>query len=86
MKGIFMKWVFMISWLVSALAAINVGLAPFNFDFFRTEFFLMNMGNLAAPLSYLILISGLISLGLFVMSCMGHCSCEKCNGSSSCGC
>ncbi len=87
MKGLLMKWVFMISWAISALVAINVGLAPFGFDFFTTEFVLMNLYRFIAPIHYIILISGLISLGLFVMSCSGHCSCDKCNGSkSSCGC
>lgn len=82
MKGMFMKVIFMVAWLVSSLAAINVGLAPFNFDFFRTEFFLMNMSNLAAPICYLILASGLISLASFVMSCTRG----KHKDSSSCGC
>lgn len=80
MKGLFMKWVFMLSWLISALATINVGLAPFDFDFFRTEFALTNLFNLMAPMHYVILASGLISLALFVMSAAGNCGCGVCNG------
>ncbi len=86
MKNPLMKWVLMLSWLISALAAINVGLCPFGFDFFKTEFVFMNLSNFVAPMHYIILIAGLISLGLFVMSCMGHCGCKKGNGKSSCGC
>ena len=80
MKGMFSKWIFMLSWVISALVAVNVGLAPFGFDFFRTEFVLMNLYNLLVPIHYIILASGLISLALFVMSLSGHCGCGSCNG------
>jgi hypothetical protein len=82
MKHVVLRWVGMLSWLITALAAINVGLRPMNFDFFSTEFMLVNMPQFIEPLQYLILIAGLISLALFVMSLTGSgCSCN--NG---CGC
>lgn len=80
MKNPVLRWVFMLSWLVSALATINVGLAPFGFDFFRTEFAMMNLYNLMAPMHYVILASGLISFALFVMSLSGTCGCGSCSG------
>jgi hypothetical protein len=83
MKHPVLKWVFMVSWLISALATINVGLAPFGFDFFRTEFAMMNLYNLMAPIHYVILASGLISLALFVMSLSGTCGCGSSNGKRS---
>lgn len=86
MKGGIMRWVYMLSWLISGLAAVNVGLHPFGFNFFSTEFVLMNMMGLIGPMHYLILIAGLISLGLFVMSLSGKCHCDRCNGKSSCKC
>lgn len=75
-----MKWVFMLSWVISALATINVGLAPFGFDFFRTDFVQLNLFNMIVPMHYVILASGLISLALFVMSAAGNCGCGSCNG------
>lgn len=72
MKGHFMKWVFMVSWLISALATINVGLEVFNYNFFASEFAFMHLAAFIRPIHYLILASGLISLYLFVMSCLGH--------------
>ena len=75
-----MRWIYMLSWLISSLAAINMGLYPFGYDFFRTEFVLMNLYRFVPAMHYIILISGLISLGLFVMSASGNCGC----GSKSC--
>ena len=80
-----MKWVGLIAWLVSSLAAINLGLAPFGFDFFQTQFIVMNP-QFAAPICYLILASGLVSLALLIMACTGHHGCGKCNGKSKCSC
>lgn len=80
MKHGIMGWIGWISWVVSALASINLGLRPFNYDFFNTEFVMINMPQLIVPLHYLILIAGLVSLAFFVMSMMGYCGCEgKCN-------
>lgn len=86
MHHMLIKWVGMISWAILILAGINIGLRPFGFDFFTTDFVLLNMPQFIIPLHYIILIAALISLGLFVMSLSGHCSCDGCNGKSSCGC
>ncbi len=74
-----MKWFCMFSCLIAALAAINVGLCPFGFDFFKTEFVMMNMAGFVAILHYIILAAGIISLACFVMCCMGNCghSCKS---------
>jgi hypothetical protein len=80
MKHPVLKWVFMVSWLISSLITVNVGLAPFGFDFFRTEFILMNFYRFMTPIYYVILAAGLVSLALFVMSFTGNCACDKCNG------
>lgn len=64
-----MKIVIMTSWLVTALAAINVGLAPVaHFNVFATDFMQNNMAGLIIPLHYLIGICGVISLASFIMA------------------
>lgn len=79
MKGPFCKWVGMISWLVTALVSINAGLRPFNYDFFQTEFAMNNLMGVMTPLHYVVLASGLVSFGLFVMAVSGgHCGCDGC--------
>lgn len=80
MHGLLMKWVFMASWLITALVTINVGLAPFGYNFFQTEFVMVNLFNFITPMLYIILAAGLISLALFVMSAAGNCGCGSCNG------
>lgn len=71
------------SWVITALASINVGLAPMGYDFFQSSFVMNNMMSLIKPMYYIIGIAGLISLAMFVMACMG--GCHKC-GSSNCKC
>ena len=77
MTHLIFRWIGMLAWFFSSVAAINLGLRPFGFDFFTTEFMLLNMPQLIVPLHYVILVSGLISLALFVMSFTGHCSCNS---------
>lgn len=79
MHGLFMRWVEMLSWVISALAAVNIGLAPFGFDFFQTEYMLMHP-QFIEPVCYVVLAAGLISLALFVMALAGHCVCNGCKG------
>jgi hypothetical protein len=83
MKHMLFRWLGLISWLITALISINVGLRPFGYDFMTSEFMLVNMSQFIEPLHYIILIAGIVSLVLLVMSFMWHCS--DCN-SSSCGC
>jgi uncharacterized membrane protein YuzA (DUF378 family) len=71
------------AWLITALVAINVGLAPFNFNFFATDFFQNNLMRFYVPILYLIGIAGIISLAMFIMACTSHC--YKC-GSKKCTC
>lgn len=80
MKHGIMGWIGWFSWVITALASINIGLRPFNYDFFSTEFMMVNMQQFIIPLHYLILVAGLVSLAFFVMGAMGYCGCQgKCN-------
>ena len=85
MKHMIFKWVGIIAWIISACVTINVGLKPFGFNFFQSNFFILNLARFETPIYYIILIAGLCSIGLFVMSLTGFCGCDKC-GKSSCGC
>jgi hypothetical protein len=80
MHGMVMKWVFMISWLITALISINVGMHVFNYDFFRTDFAVMNLYSYMDIIHYIILAAGCVSLALFIMSVAGNCACSSCNG------
>jgi uncharacterized membrane protein YuzA (DUF378 family) len=78
-----MKFLALGSWVITALASINIGLAAMGYDFFQSNFVLTNMMGLIKPMYYIIGIAGLISLVLFIMACMGGCA--KC-GSKDCKC
>ncbi len=80
MKHPFMKWIGRATWLISALVTINVGLSAFQYDFFKSEFAMMNLSGVMMPIYYIILASGLMCLFWFVMACMGECGCSSCNG------
>lgn len=82
-KSPLMAWVGMISWCVTALASINVGLSYFGWNFFSSEFVVKNLDWLVDPLYWLIGISGLVSFIMFILAC--SCWCSSCNGSE-CGC
>lgn len=69
-----------ITWAITALASLHIGLTLFGIDISRSMFFLMLPG-LARLLKVVIGLSGLISLGMMIMSC-GKCGC----GSSGCTC
>ncbi len=78
-----MKWLCMLSCIISSVAAINLGLVPFGYDFFRSNFVLMNMTGFIAPMYYIVLLAGIISLACFIMCVTGNC-CNSCNGKSCC--
>jgi uncharacterized membrane protein YuzA (DUF378 family) len=75
----FGKIVGLIAWLITALAAINVGLMPVGYDFFKLPFVQNNLQSLIVPLYYLIGVAGVISLvGFFiVLTSESHCGCHK---------
>lgn len=69
----------LVAWVVTALAAINVGLLPFGYDFFKLPFVQNNIPQLVTPLYYLIGVAGVVSLVLFFMACTsGCCMCGGC--------
>ncbi|HRN77887.1 MAG TPA: hypothetical protein PLU71_01490 [Candidatus Dependentiae bacterium] len=68
------------AWIITGLAALNIGLMPFGFDIFSTNFLMFNYPQLSVILRYLIGISGIISLAAFFLSIgkHGNCSCNCC--------
>jgi uncharacterized membrane protein YuzA (DUF378 family) len=73
-----MKIVGHVVWVVTAVAAINVGLEPFGFDLWTYVPATPDM--LPMLVQYLIGACGVVSLVMFVMGCMGGshaCSCCK---------
>lgn len=81
MNHIFFKIVGMASWLITALAALNLGLAPFGYNFFQMDYF-MSHPEAVNPICYLVLASAVVSLALFVMAVMDS-GCYCCSGSMS---
>jgi uncharacterized membrane protein YuzA (DUF378 family) len=67
------KGICMAAWVITALAAINMGLAPFNFNFFATDFFQNNFMRFYVPILYIVGISGVVSLAMFFMACNDSC-------------
>lgn len=66
----------LLAWLVTSLAAINIGLMPFGYDFFKLPFVQNNLPQLVTPAYYIIGVAGVISLLLFFMSvASGGCMC-----------
>ncbi len=55
------------TWLITALASINIGLEAFNMSFATTMW-----------MDYIIGFSGLFSLGMMVMTLMYGCTCGVC--------
>ena len=62
-------------WLITALAAINVGAAALGYDFFMLEFVQTSMMSFIKPLMYVIGVAGVISLIMFFMEwgCSSEC-------------
>lgn len=80
MKSTLHKVVGLGSWLITALASINVGLMPFGYDFFTSDLMMDKFANLNVPLHYVVGVAGIICLVMFVKTVTGHCHC----GSASC--
>jgi len=73
----------MVSWLVTAIVAIHVGLAHFGYNYFTLES-LSNMPWLVTLLMAIVLLSGIMSLVMYVMTLTGKGGCASdCCGSSS---
>lgn len=89
-KSGFMCVVGMFVWLINILAAIHLGAIGLGYNIFNLEFFITTLSGLIIPIHYVIGISGLLSLFMFIkaLQCKGAsmCSCNNCgNGNSSCG-
>jgi len=74
----FMKWLFMLSYLITALVAINVGLMPFGYNFFQSDFVIMNLSRFIPLMHYIILLAGLVMFIGFIMCASGnHTHCKR---------
>lgn len=69
--------VFMASWLITSLAAINVGLSPFGINFFRSDWMMTRFPAIITPIHYLVGVAGLVCLITFIKACQGDCDCGK---------
>jgi hypothetical protein len=79
MKNPLIKWLFMLSYLIASLAAINVGLLPFGYNFFQSDFVVLNLFRFIPLFHYIILAAGLILLTGFIMCASGnHTHCNSC--------
>jgi len=70
----------MASWLITSLAAINVGLCPFGVNLLKSDWMMTRFPAFVTPLHYLVGLAGLVCLIAFVKACKGECDC----GQSSC--
>ncbi len=69
-----LKYVYKAAWIIAALAALNVGLTAFDYDFFMSSMVQQNMANLVNPIKYVVLAAGILSL---VSIFMPHESCAR---------
>ena len=70
-----MRIVGMIAWVVTALAAIAIGLMPLGYRVFENQWFVANPAAVNV-LQYIIGILGVLSLVMFFASCFGSgCAC-----------
>jgi len=67
------------AWIITALAAMSVGLTPFGFNLAS-----MVPGILLVPLYYLVGLAGVVSLAFLFMSCTCGKKCRGCGKSSCC--
>lgn len=73
-KSPLMQWVGTISWGITGLASLCVGLKALGFDITQTDLF-MRMAHLEMPLRYLALVAGAASLAMFGMYIANGCKC-----------
>jgi uncharacterized membrane protein YuzA (DUF378 family) len=82
----------MLVWLINILATLHLGLVGLDYNIFNLEIFITTLSGLIIPIHYIIGISGLLSLLMFIkaLQCKGAsiCSCNNCgNGKNGdCGC
>lgn len=69
--------IFMASWLITSIAAINVGLCPFGINLFRSDWMMTRFPALIVPLHYLVGLAGLVCLVGFIRACRGDCDCGQ---------
>ncbi len=69
--------IFMASWLITSLAAINIGLSPFGINFFMSDWMMTRFPAFIMPIQYIVGIAGVICLITFIKACQGHCDCGK---------
>lgn len=78
MKSPLVRCVGMLSWLITALASINIGTCvAFQFDVFKTLFVMNNMPWIVMPAHYTIGLAGVISLSMLLMAIFFGCKCGK---------
>jgi len=66
------------TWLITALASINIGFFPFGYDFFRSGFMINTFPMLIVPSFYIIGLAGVISFVMFVMHFTSGCDDSCC--------
>jgi len=78
-----MKIVCIVSWLITALVSLHVGLVAIGWNLLEQPFFAGNFGMLVLPAMYIIGLAGAFSLFSLIMmlingcKCCGSCSCDK---------
>jgi len=78
MKSPLLKYIGMLSWLITALASINIGTCvAFQFDVFKNPFVMNNMPWIVVPAYYTIGVAGLISFLMLLMAFFFGCKCGK---------
>lgn len=74
MKSPALKFVGMVSWVVTGLAALNYGLAARGWDLMSY----FGTGTAHDVVVWVVALSGLVSLGMFVWAMVGCDSCDVC--------
>lgn len=69
-----MHFVSKVVWLLTALAAINIGLTQFGYDFYLVDF-VASKPSVVMVIRYAMLVAGVLSLAMFAMRCSSGCSC-----------
>ncbi len=71
-----------LTWLITSLGAIHLGLVALGYDIFTTTFFLTTAHSWVMPIHYVVGVAGLMSLLMYFY--MMTCSC--CDASGNCSC